>query len=127
MSVTPQRTQTVAPRRTQTSRWGEPPISVTGVDLSKPCVLSTSADTSTSSVASRSDRPPMRRQILRLPTATFEYYPMWLLGVHRFIALFSGDRIMDSHQALRRQGELVEWETLPADAIVIFVSHEWAG
>jgi hypothetical protein len=58
-------------------------------------------------------------------------YDMWLLSLEQLQALYGGERPtyqnVDVFQKFKAQNELTNWNDLPYDSNIIFISHEWCG
>ena len=64
-------------------------------------------------------------------TAFDLHFPMYIISLHQLQRMYGGKEPryhrMDTHQILKHRGELIQWQDLPFDANIIFVSHEWVG
>ena len=64
----------------------------------------------------------------RISTATAILHPMWLISLDTMLKKYDKKgSVADAHQDLKKRNLLTNWDDLPLDARVIFVSHEWVG
>ena len=64
----------------------------------------------------------------RLSTATPIQHEMWLISLDTFLTLYGklgNNNVMDVHQDLKQQNLLIQWQDVPSDGEIVFVSHEW--
>ena len=56
---------------------------------------------------------------------------MWLVSLHQMQEMYGGSEPqfhrLEPFCSLRERNELTRWQDLPADASVLFLSHEWCG
>eukprot|EP00939_MAST-03C_sp_MAST-3C-sp1_P003435 g3435.t1 len=53
-------------------------------------------------------------------------FPLWIMSVKRLLELYHRkNKILECHQVLRDQGDVIRYQSLSSDSPIIFVSHEW--
>eukprot|EP00938_MAST-03A_sp_MAST-3A-sp1_P000894 g894.t1 len=80
------------------------------------------------SVQSKAYQLRMSRNMKRREsTATDLLHEMYLMNGKRFVQLYADGTPVEPQQILKARGDIIRWADLPENAVIVFVSHEWAG
>ena len=63
----------------------------------------------------------------RESTATDLLHEMYLMHSKRLVQLYGDGTPVEPQQILKARGDVIRWADLPENAVIVFVSHEWAG